>query len=59
MVISKKAIRAAMPDAFPSKVGQKNRVYLPQEVAKALRVKAGDYVIIRIVGDTATIEKLK
>ena len=59
MTISKKALQASMPDAFPAKVGQKNRVYLPQEVAKGLGIEPGDYVIIRLAGKTATIEKLK
>ena len=59
MTISKKALQASMADAYPAKVGQKNRVYLPQDAASALKVKPGDFVIIRIVEGKLTIEKLK
>lgn len=59
MSISKKSLRSVMPEAYPAKVGQKNRVYLPQDVAEALGVKPGDFVILRIAGTKATIEKLK
>lgn len=59
MSMSRKMLRTLMPDALPGKIGQKNRLYLPKEVAEALGIKPGDFVIIRIAGSKATIEKLK
>ena len=47
MTISKKALQDSMPDAYPAKVGQKNRVYLAKEVAKALGIATIDDVFDR------------
>lgn len=57
MTISRKELRALM--AYPAKLGDKGRVYLPGEVVSVLKVKKGEYLVFRVVDGKVTVEKLK
>ena len=44
---------------FEAKVGKKCAIYLPQRVVKALDLKEGERILMRISGNTLIIEKLE
>jgi len=44
---------------FKAKVGKKYAIYLPQRVVKALDLKEGERILMRISGNTLIIEKLE
>ncbi len=57
ITISRKELLPLM--AYPAKVGDKSRVYLPGEIVSVLKVKKGEYLIFRVVDGKVTVEKLK
>ncbi len=41
------------------RLGKKNTIYLPKDIVNALKLKEGDKLILKIVGDKIVIEKSK
>jgi AbrB family looped-hinge helix DNA binding protein len=56
MSISRKALRALL--AYPAKVGDKGRIYLPEELRTVLKIKKGEYLVFRVKDGKVIVEKL-